>query len=444
MNLMPPVVPPPIPRSVMGYRYPSMRAAQLPGMVSVAVRDLFPDLPVPLMVLGDSAEKVREATVSALESVDLSRIGANDSVNILCSEHGFAMMGGDAYVATVCAVKDEVERRTGNRKLRLAFSSATSKFEGKEIIEHYKLDEYFEGRVVQFGPYEKGVEIETEIGLLYGIGLAYKAQHIIYVHYDDPRETHFHRLNGRALKAFTMSYARIETRGIFHNNFPTSSANIVPRALYESPFIQEKFVCAVMLRSSPSGIMGVDADRDLIALDKRMTRELLRDFGKMIHLFESIDSCIAVMDGHRWLHYQHAGGLTSCNLFFGPDDHLDLEIDTKSPGNPAVKAVVLNYAWKSAFTLKNTPFIAADPRIANSLRKQGLHYEVHSADSLEQAMEQAHDLTGTRKAIIFDGSYGAINCSREMAEALLHDAPQVTKTVDEVLMPKWLKQRRLA
>jgi hypothetical protein len=287
------------------------------------------------------------------------------------------------------------------------------------------------------------VEIQTEIGLLYGIGLAYKAQHIIYVHYDDPRETHFHRLNGRALKAFTMSYARIETRGIFHNNFPTSSANIVPRALYESPFVQEKFVCAVMLRSSPSGMMGVDADNDLIALDKRMTKDLLRDFGKLIHLFDSIDSCIAVMDGHRWLHYQHAGGLTACNLFFGPDDHLDLEIDTKSPGNPAVKAVVINYAWKSAFTLKNTPFIAADPKIASSLQRQGLHYKVLSSNTLEEAMEQAYALTDTRNVIIFDGSYGAINCSRTMAAELFDKAPGVARTVDEILMPKWLSQRRV-
>ncbi|TAL03231.1 MAG: hypothetical protein EPO08_04590 [Rhodospirillaceae bacterium] len=427
----------------MGYRYPPSRAAELPGMVSVTVRDLFSDIPAPLMVLGDDTDKIRAATVAALNGVDLARIGPNDSVNILCSEHGFAMMGGDAYAETVRAVKDEVERRTGNRKLRLAFSSATNTLEGQEIIAQYKLDEHFEGRIVQFGPYDKGVEIQTEIGVLYGIGAAYKAQHIIYVHYDDPRETHFHRLNGRALKAFTMSYARIETRGIFHNNFPTSSANIVPRALYESPFVQEKFVCAVMLRSSPSGIMGVDAARDLIALDKRMTKELLRYFGKMIHLFDSIDDCIAVMDGHRWLHYQHAGGLTSCNLFFGPVDHLDLEIDSKSPGNPAVKAVVVNYAWKSAFTLKNIPFVAAHPKIASSLERQNLHYKVLSADTLEQAMEKAYALTRTRKVIIFDGSYGAINCSPELADELVRKAPAVSKEVDEVLMPKWLSQRRL-
>ncbi len=434
--------PPPLHKSIFGYKHPELRAAQLPGMVAVPVRKLFPDVPEPLMEMGQSADAIAPATRRAMEQVDLSRIGVNDTVNLLCSEHGFAMMGGEAYAKMLVAVREIISERTGNTKIRLAFSAGSSKLESAEIIETFGLKQHFE-KIISFGPYDRGVEIETEIGTLYGIGQAYKAQHLIYCHYDDPRETHFHRLNGRALKAFTMSYARIETRAIFHNNFPTSSANIVPRALYESDFIQKKFCCVVMLRSAPSGIMGVDAENDLLALDKAMSKQLLHDYGKMIHLMESIDECIVVLDGHRWLHYQHAGGTTACNLFFGDVDHLDLDYDHSWSGNPAVKAVVMNYAWKSAFPLPNTPIIASSDKTARSMKRIIHHTNVQSADSLADAMDKAYALSGTRKAIIFDGAYGVVHCTPEMADYLCQIAPDVSRAVDEHHLPKWLAQRGL-
>ena len=439
----PPLNPPKIHKSILGYKHPQMRAAELSDMVSIPVRDLFPDIPKPLISMGQDASPIKQEVRSALEQVDLSAIGPNDTVNILCSEHGFAMMGGDAYAETILEVNKIIKERTGNSRMTLAFSAGGSKFEGAELIPQFSLDERFDGKIVTFGPYDKGIPIETEIGTLYGIGRAYKAKHIIYVHYDDPREVHFHRLNGRALKAFTMSYARAETRGIFHNNFPTSSANIVPRALYESDFIQDKFRCAVLLRSAPSGILGVDADNDLVSLDRRLSKSLLQDFGKMITLMEHIDDCIAVLDGHRWLHYQHAGGTTACNLFFGTADHLDLEKDHSWNGNPKVKAVVMNYAWKSRFPLPDTPVIASHPGTAKSLERLELFDKVIPAENLSDAMNKAYEISGTRRAIVFDGSYGVVHCTPEMADHLHDIAPAIAKAVDEVHLPKWLKQRGL-
>ena len=127
------------------------------------------------------------------------------------------------------------------------------------------------------------------------------------MHYDDPREIHFHRVNGRLLKSFTMSYARMETRLIFHNNFPPRSANIVPRAIYESPFIRDKWAFSAVLSTSPNGTMGIDADNDLIALDRRTGELILRRYGKMLQLFNTIDECFTIADDTRWLPYQHAG-----------------------------------------------------------------------------------------------------------------------------------------
>ena len=58
----------------------------------------------------------------------------------------------------------EVVERTGCRQVRLAFSSAVSKFEGAEIIPRFGFDDHFQGQVFGFGPYDKGVPISVSIG----------------------------------------------------------------------------------------------------------------------------------------------------------------------------------------------------------------------------------------------------------------------------------------
>jgi hypothetical protein len=438
------VMPPPLPESRFGYGkvLPPMRAAELPGMASVRVRDLFPDVPAAIHTAGQDVAPVRQAAAEALSDVDMSMIGPGDTVNVLCSEHGFAMMGGDAYTELIKTIKDIVEERTGCRKIRLALSTAMNKNEVSEIVPRFGLDDHFAGKVFNFGPFDPGVAIDTEIGRLYGVKRAYNSRWIIHVHYDDPREIHFHRVNGRTLKSFTMSYARMETRSIYHNNFPTRSANIVPRAIYESPFIQKKWAFSAVLMTSPDGVTGIGTDNDLIALDRRVSASTLRSYGKLIQLFRSIDECISVADDTRWVMYQHAGGLTSCTLYHGVHDHLDLDlVSIPTVTNPAVKALVVNYAWKLATTgfLTN---IAATPEVGRDLKRiDPLGATV--AENLEDAMEKAYELAGTEKAIVFDGSYGSINLTRPLAEDLIDRAPAISRRVDEELLPKWLAQRKL-
>jgi hypothetical protein len=43
--------------------------------------------------------------------------------------------------------------------------------------------------------------------------------------------------------------------------------------------------------------------------------------------------------------------------------------------------------------------------------------------------------------IIFDGAMGGINLSEPLADLLLKKAPEVERRVEEVLLPKWLRQR---
>jgi len=348
-QIHPAAAPPPLQfsRFAYGRDAPAMRAADLDDIVSVDVRELFGDVEPATWRFGDDLGIVRAATEAALANVDLSRFGRDDKVNVLCSEHGFSMMGGQAYAEVLRTTRNVLVEQAGCTKVQLAFSTAGSKHEGPELIPQYHLDEAFKGEVFFFGPSDRGIPIDTDIGRLYGVRRAYSADRLVHVHYDDPREIHFHRVNGRSLKSFTMSYARMETRSIFHNNFPTRSANIVPRAIYESDFVQQRWGFAVSMTSSPDGITGVDADVDLIALDRRIGRNLLRNYGKMLRLLATIDECFSIADDTRWIPYQHAGGLTACALLDGPEDHLDLDLaEIQRTNNPAVKAQIINSAWK--------------------------------------------------------------------------------------------------
>lgn len=417
-------------------------------MCSVRVQDLFDDIPDPIHRFGDDISPVRESARTALANVDMSMIRPGDLVNILCSEHGFAMMGGQAYAELIKTVREEVVRRTGATNVRLAMSSAASKFESDEILPRLGLDEAFEGKIATFGPYDPGIAIDTEIGRLYGVRKGYTADWLIHVCYDDPREVHFHRVNGRLLKSFTMSYARMETRSIFHNNFPTRSANIVPRAVYESRYVRDRWAFAAVLSTSPTGTMGVDADNDLIALDRRTGAQILRRYGKMLQLFNTIDACFVVADDTRWLPYQHAGGLTACALYESGHDHLDLDLPSHPPAQvdkqvfkKPVMAIVVNYAWKLFSTAPLT--IAADERVGKDLRRIHSGSEIVVASELAEAVDIAAERTGTDKGIVFDGSYGSINMTRAMAEHLLAHAPEVGRRVDQELLPRWFRQRNL-
>ena len=440
-----PIQPPAIMASELGPALPPHRAADLPNIVSLEIRRLFPDIPQEIYLQGDDLSPVRAATENALASVDMSMIRPKDSVNVLCSEHGFAILGGEPYAEMLRTIKDVVEERTGGM-VRLRFCVGAGLTEAREEIPYYRLDEYFEGRVKATHPWDRGVAIETEIGTLYGLACVYDADWIIPVHYDDPRELYLHRLLDRSLKCFTMSFARFETRSIYHMNFGTRSSNIVPRAIFQSPFVQEKFAFSCVQVTSPAGITGVEADNNYDRLNERLIRNTLRGYGKLIRLFSEIDECVAVLDAGRWPWYLHGGGLTCGNLFEAPIDHLDLDVGYAEKSghlfNTSVKALVVNHAWRDNFVVLAMfyPTFIAGREVAQGLSRHMAKY-CPIADNLEHAMQMAFEKAVTDKAILFDGSYGSINLTPSMGEFFIEKAPAVASKVDQELMPKWLKQR---
>lgn len=220
------------------------RAADLPGMTSVYLKELFPDLPDVIFPGENGIEKVKEAAYKALMKVNMSMIKPEHSVNILASHHGFTLLGGWPYAELLKTIKDVIEKRTGCRDIRLRAGVGMRFRETEEYIKRYGLDKYFNGKAVGVAPVDEGIPIKTEIGTLYGLKRVYDADWIVHTHHSDVREVHFHRQVDKALKPFGMSYARIETRSTYHQNLGPRGANFVARALFDSDFVQKVCICS--------------------------------------------------------------------------------------------------------------------------------------------------------------------------------------------------------
>ncbi len=459
------ISPPKMMRSVYGPEPPRERAAEYPGLASLEVRELFPDVPAAMYSLGDDLSIVRKTTQDALTRVDMNRVQRQDTVNILCSEHGFSIMGGEPYAEMIRTVKDVVHERTGCTNIRLRVGVGAGFHEAREIVRHFKLDLYFNGQTCRVGPFDEGVPIETEIGTLYGVAKAYDADWFIHTHYGDLRELYVHRLIDKVLKPFAMSYARLETRGVCHFNFGPRSSNFVQRAIFNSPFIQSKYIFTSFLMVSPAGIVGVDADNDVNQINRRQIITYLRSFGKFIRLLAEIDECVVVLDGARCPMYAHTGGVVFGNLVYNPKvDYFDLdaipagtyfavlERDPSAPKlkgiNPAIKALVINHLWTGMFCTEypmNIPTIVVGRDLADVLIKDPrnpkfMSYAV-TAEDLQTAIGFAQRIGRTDQIIVFDGNFGSINVSPSLAEFMLKRAPEVSRHVDEEFFPKWLRQR---
>jgi hypothetical protein len=112
--------------------------------------------------------------------------------------------------------------------------------------------------------------------------------------------------------------------------------------------------------------MGVDADNNLFDLDRRLTANNLKYYGKVMTLLGKIDECIAVLDFQCPVPYVFAGGIIFANFTGANKDLFDLDnalppytwyteayydeedqplIPEVPPINPAIKAMVMNYTW---------------------------------------------------------------------------------------------------
>lgn len=448
------------------------RASELPGMVSVMLKDLFPDLPDTIFPAeGNAIESVRQAARESLYKIDMSMIKPEHSVNILASHHGFTLFGGEPYAELLKVIKDVVEERTGSKNVRLRVGPGMRFREPDEYIKRYGLDTYFgKGKAIGIAPIDEGISIETEIGTLYGLKKVYDADWIIHSHHTDVREVHFHRQVDKAVKPFGMSYARIETRSTYHQNLGPRAANFTARAIFESEFVQSKFAFASFLDVGPHGVVGVDSDNDLYALNDRATFIGCERYGKIMTLFGDIDECIAVLDFPCPVPYVFSAGVIYGNFLSANTDLYDLEdnplpaytwyteafydkkdkpiLEDIPPINPAIKMCVHNYAWTgypSAFFSKHIPTVVVGKEQGDLFDRDSMNLEymdyATTNKTLDGAMNFAYQTSDTDKVIIFDGAMGGMNVSESMAKLLVEKAPSVSEKVDKVLLPKWLKQR---
>ncbi|MBV9841189.1 MAG: hypothetical protein JOY99_06605 [Sphingomonadaceae bacterium] len=439
---------------------------QLSSMISVPLTDLFPRFE-PAITAGDPADldRVRAETRKSLANVDMSKIGPGDSVNILASEHGFGLMGGWPYAEMVKTIREVVIERTGCRKVSLRLAIYRGFREADEVAEHFGFEEAFEGSVHGLGPFDPGVEVDTAIGPMYLIKRAFDGSKFIHAYYDDPREMYFNRLLYKSFKSFCMSYARYETRSVYHSLFGNRSGSIIPRALFDSDFIQQRYAFSSVLRTTPMGVIGIDATTDLYAIDRRITKGHLETYGRMQRLFAKIEDCVAIWDGGRWGYYLHGGGLIFGTLLTSHSDAFDLDKPVVAgfmqvPGAPinfsrhkALRGIVVNQAWVGAgipyVTMPFTsPMYIVGEEQAKLWREDPtnplLMDRATVVDSLEQGIAMACEKGKTDKLIVFDGSYGHITCNRSMADLLMARAPEVEREVADTLLPKWMAQRGLA
>jgi hypothetical protein len=456
----PPVEPPAIVPSEYGPPVRPLRAMDIAGMVSLPVSRLFPDIPPAICRHGHEGTAMRRAALDALAGVDMAMIKPGHRVNVICSEHGFGMDGGFGYAEMLGAIRDEIVSRTGCRNVKLVVIAWHGRKEPRELIEYFRLRQRYAGKVVGANPLDSGIEIDTVLGPLYGIRTIYNADWIVHTHYDDPREVYAHRAIDRITKPFGMSYARMETRSIFHLQMGPRSGNLIGRAVADSEFVRSKLAFSAVLKSSPDGLTGVDADNDLDRLGARTTADMLRSYGKMLALLRSIDDCIPIIDGAKWPYYIHAGGMIFGQLFFNgrdwwdldlPDDTADIEHLMGGNVSLGIKALVLNHALIGLTVLALPmiyPTVIADRAMAEVMARDFANADfleyAEVAEDLFQAVEMARErAAGSNNLMCFDGSYGAINLTPSMGEQLLANAPECSRAVDDELLPKYLKQRGL-
>ena len=162
------------------------RVAEMPGMVSLKLKELFPDLP-DVIYPGpeDALEKLYEVAKEELRKVDMSMIQPDQSVNVLASHHGFTLFGGQPYAILLKAIRDVIIEKTGCRNIRLRAGVGMRFRETEEYMKRYGLDTYYEGKVKGIAPVDEGIPIETEVGTLYGLKSVYDADWIIHAHHTD-------------------------------------------------------------------------------------------------------------------------------------------------------------------------------------------------------------------------------------------------------------------
>lgn len=216
--------------------------------------------------------------------------------------------------------------------------------------------------------------------------------------------------------------------------------------------------------TSPNGIIAIDGDNDLYCIDRRITTNHLKTFGKMVRLLAELEDFIVIWDGGRWGYHIHAGGVCFGVVMNCGFDAFDLEqraalsglddlIRNRDPEyimdmNKAIKAVVINQSWPGII-ISDVPKLAPTILVGREnvelwLRDPAnpyfMDYEV-TAETLPAAVDFARRVSGTEKVLAFDGSFGYLTLTDPLAEELLGKAPGVSRKVNQEYLPMWLSQR---
>lgn len=446
----------------------AMRASGLPDIVSLPIRSLFPYLPAPLWTGHESIgptslDVVREKTRERLQKIDWSKIQKGDSVNLIANPHGFYLCG-EAYVVMLEETAKHVHDTTGG-KVRLRIAESMGHIENPDWMTLYDLPGRFGKGTKETPQISRGIKCDTKLGPFWLTHELFNAKHFIHTHVTEMREGYLHRMIDRLYKPFGMAYTRTETRSAYHFSFGPRTGQMVSRAVFNSDFIQQRYVGTVVLETTAEGIVGIEGDNDLGALDRRTMINTFKNYGPLYRLFGAIKEAICIFDGHGSGVYTYAAGTPWDNFFCANTDYFDLDkmsfLSTEGipPGidsdllmgfNPAIKAVVMNYqalGVPNAFIFKTLPTYLVGKEFTRWMRNDPSSCFVEpnaiKMETLPEALSAAMAKTGTDRVIVYDNSPGIFRVSRSLAQDLLAAAPGVEEDVMKNYLPKWLSQRGL-
>jgi hypothetical protein len=447
----------------------STRAADLDGIVTLPIRDLTPWLPPPIWAPDSrfgptDVGEVRARTRTRLEQVDWSKINRGDRVNLLANPHGFAL-SGEAYVAMLEETQQHVRNATG-AKVRLRIAESMGHIENPDWMRIFDLERRF-GDARECPQIGQGVEIDTRVGPMYLTRQLFNADHFIHTHVTEMREGYLHRMVDRLFKPFGMGYTRLETRSAYHFGYGPRTGQLVARAVFDSDFVQKRYVSTLVLNTSPEGVIDVDADNDLLLLDRRVSSDVFRNYAVLIRLMSEVKDVTVVFDGHGSTVYSYAGGIPFDVLYYANSDWLDLDnpalysallpesmralVGQYMMGeNANIKAYVINYMAGGVpymYLIKDAPTFVTSRPVMDWLEQDPSACWIGDSavvtDGLADALKRARAIAKSDNVLVYDGLPGAMHVSESLATQLREAAPAVADDVKKVRMPKWLAQRDL-
>jgi hypothetical protein len=445
------------------------RGADLDGIVTLPIRELTPWLPEPIWAPYEQfgptdVDEVRARTRTRLQGVDWSKIKAGDKVNLLANPHGFAL-SGMAYVAMLEEVQWHVQTVSG-AKVRLRIAESMGHIENPDWMKIFDLEARF-GDAKEVPQIGQGTEIDTRVGPMYLARQLFQADHFIHTHVTEMREGYLHRMQDRLHKPFGMAYTRLETRSAYHFGYGPRTGQLVSRAVFDSDFVQQRYVSTVVLNTSPEGVIDVDADNDLQRLDRRVATDIFRNYAVLIRLMSEVKDVTVIFDGHGNTIYSYAGGIPFDVLYYANADWLDLDnpalyaalLPESMRGlvgqymmgeNANIKAIVINYMAGGVpymYLIKGIPTFVTSTKVMNWLDYDPsgcfVRDQVEVTDGLADAVQRAKAIAKSDNVLVYDGLPGAMHVSESLADALREAAPRVIDDVQKVRLPKWLAQRDL-